>query len=142
LSFYRFLFFFSPHLASAGTEHNLSGWAWSDNIGWISFNSTNTNDATDYGVNENPDGTLVGYAWSSNIGWIQFGGLSGFPNGSGTQQKNAQVNGNNLQAGRKPFLQTGMVGTVGFRFLVLNTESILPELISSATAGVQTSSVG
>ena len=63
--------------AYAGTSP-LSGYAWSSNIGWISFNSgdgatvllSTTTNPTD-------PGTLVGYAWSSNIGWVKFGGLSG-----------------------------------------------------------------
>ena len=96
----------SPLFVRAGTEHNMSGWAWSSNIGWISFNCTNELNgcgSVDYGVNKNDDGTLTGYAWSSNIGWIQFGCppgatcLSGFPTGSGTQSMDAKVNGNNLQ---------------------------------------------
>jgi len=86
---------------SAGTEHNLSGWAWSSNIGWISFNCTNDNtcNGVNYGVNKNADNTLTGYAWSSNIGWIQFGGFStsDFPVGGGTQKENANINGNNLK---------------------------------------------
>ncbi|MBX4209423.1 hypothetical protein KW799_01895, partial [Candidatus Parcubacteria bacterium] len=93
---------FSPlfsHVAHAGTSDNVSGWAWSSNIGWISFNCTNDNSCgtANYGVNKNADDTLTGYAWSSNIGWIQFGGLAGFPTGSGTQGVNAQINGNNLK---------------------------------------------
>jgi hypothetical protein len=64
----------------------LSGWAWSSNIGWLSFNSTDTNTGNGgsgmstnaYGVflattTANPTiGTLSGYAWSSNIGWVSF----------------------------------------------------------------------
>lgn len=85
--------------ASAGTSDNVSGWAWSSNIGWISLNCTNesTCATVNYGVNKNNDNTLTGYAWSSTVGWIQFGGLSGFPSGSGTQAVNANVNGTNLQ---------------------------------------------
>ncbi len=83
--------FFVFEKVEAGAEHNVSGWAWSENIGWISFNSTNcdpNNDgesdgATDcppvetsianYGVNINPStGVFSGYAWSENIGWITF----------------------------------------------------------------------
>lgn len=90
--------------AVAGSAQNLSGWAWSSNIGWISFNSTNDHNANiagiqpstiNYGVNKDDNGNLTGYAWSSNIGWIQFGNLSGFPNG-GSVQQNAKLNGNNL----------------------------------------------
>jgi hypothetical protein len=63
----------------------LTGWAWSSNIGWISF------DGTGYGVYKNTDGTLHGYAWANprdevggtnNIGWLQFDPGSGFPTDS------------------------------------------------------------
>jgi len=60
--------------AKAGSTDNVSGWAWSENIGWINFNGSN------YGVNINPStGVFSGYAWSENIGWIDFGPISGFP---------------------------------------------------------------
>ncbi|MBL7045172.1 MAG: hypothetical protein ISR98_01050 [Parcubacteria group bacterium] len=72
--------------ASAGSVHNVSGYAWSDNIGWISFNCTDTSSCTtsDYGVNIATDGDMSGYAWSDNIGWISFNesDLSGCPSGS------------------------------------------------------------
>lgn len=56
------------------TSDNLSGYAWSSNIGWISMNCTNsgTCPTSDYGVNVDAAGNLSGYAWSSNIGWISF----------------------------------------------------------------------
>jgi len=77
---------------SAGAEHNVYGWAWSSNIGWISFNSincdSNGNGQSDgspvgcpvagtpmanYGVDMNySTGILSGYAWSSNVGWLTF----------------------------------------------------------------------
>jgi hypothetical protein len=99
LALLTFLALLVPAFVSAGTEHNLDGYAWSSTIGWVSFNCTNTDTcaSSDYGVNKNADGTLVGYAWSSNIGWIKFGGLSGFPSGGGTQSQNANVNGNNVK---------------------------------------------
>jgi hypothetical protein len=58
----------------AGTSDNLSGYAWSENIGWISFNCTNsgTCGTSNYGVNIAENGDLSGYAWSENIGWISF----------------------------------------------------------------------
>lgn len=101
-------FFLSPFAASAGMEHNLIGWAWSSNIGWISFNSTNDHNpdlggvqpsSVDYGVNKDASGNLVGYAWSSNIGWIKFGGFSqsDFPSGSGTREENANVIGGGVR---------------------------------------------
>ncbi len=75
---------------------NVSGYAWSENIGWISFNSKNCDrdgdgkadakppapaacpasgtDVADYGVNIDSSGnfTSPSYAWSENIGWVSF----------------------------------------------------------------------
>lgn len=53
---------------------NVLGWAWSENIGWISFNSkTDTQSSVEYGVKiSTSTGYLSGYAWSENIGWISF----------------------------------------------------------------------
>lgn len=93
------VFSVSVDRAFAATTDNISGWAWSSGIGWISFNCTNesTCGTSNYGVNMDSGGNLTGYAWSSAVGWIQFGGLSGFPTGSGTQATNVQLNGNNLK---------------------------------------------
>ena len=57
----------------ASKEDNTSGWAWSENIGWISFNSVSDGSSIDYGVSiDQATGKLSGYAWSENIGWISF----------------------------------------------------------------------
>ena len=55
--------------------NNVSGYAWSSNIGWISFNCLNTDTCptSNYGVDiDEATGDFSGYAWSSNIGWISF----------------------------------------------------------------------
>ncbi len=82
-SIYTFLFLVIaicvPVIADAGQSDRFKGWAWSSNIGWISFNCTNTDscDTIDYGVTiSNDNTTLSGWAWSSNIGWIDFSGVS------------------------------------------------------------------
>jgi len=61
----------------------LAGWAWSDNIGWISFNCESDN-SCDFSNPNQPIGYLVyantitgylgGYAWSDNMGWLNFDG--------------------------------------------------------------------
>ncbi len=81
-------------VVQAGGGDNLSGWAWSSNIGWISFNSTNHGDNTGYGVRQEADGSLSGWAWSSNIGWVSFNpaDLAGCPEGTCT----ARVTGNTM----------------------------------------------
>lgn len=45
-------------------EAALSGYAWSDTVGWISM------EGPGYGLSIGDDGTLSGYAWSDAIGWI------------------------------------------------------------------------
>src|SRR3989344_4900374 len=74
-----------PSKVSAANP-TLSGWAWSSNIGWITFD-TGAN-----AVQIASNGNMSGWAWSSNIGWIKFGG---FPNGSfpaGGANNNAKTN--------------------------------------------------
>lgn len=78
-------FFYFNFNVQAGTEHNLTGWAWSENVGWISFNSTNQGGGANYGLNVASgcisDCAISGYAWSEHIGWISFnsGDVAGCP---------------------------------------------------------------
>ena len=66
-------FFLPKQIAESGSEHNVSGWGWSETIGWISFNSTTSGEPVNYGVNVSlENGKLSGYTWSENIGWISF----------------------------------------------------------------------
>ncbi len=79
----------------AGSADNVSGFAWSENIGWLSFNCNNPElpsprCANNYGVNINPStGIFSGYAWSENIGWISFNvaDLGGCPPSGACQAK-------------------------------------------------------
>lgn len=72
-----FGFIVSIPLVSAAT---LSGWAWSSNVGWLSFNSSNANAGTgaSYVVSiatttaQPTLGAFSGYAWSPNVGWVSF----------------------------------------------------------------------
>jgi len=92
LIFIIVLTFFVFREVRAGSTDNVSGWAWSENIEWISFNSTNCDSDGDgfsdgtpvgcpsvgtpipnYGVDvDASNGIFSGYAWSENIGWISF----------------------------------------------------------------------
>ena len=67
-----FIFIISVSLAQAAS---LSGYAWSENIGWVKFSGAN------YGVMADADGDLSGYAWSENIGWIRFDPVGPYPYG-------------------------------------------------------------
>ncbi len=71
--------FQTPSMALASTAtSSLSGWAWSDNTGWLSFNSTDSGAGGSlYGVilatsTGSSIGTLSGDGWSPNIGWVSF----------------------------------------------------------------------
>ncbi len=69
---------FSFQTSFAGQEDKMNGWAWSSNVGWISFNCTNTDSCgiVNYGVDVDSFGNLSGYAWSSHVGWINFTGVT------------------------------------------------------------------
>ena len=74
------LLFNSGKLANAAASDNVSGFAWSETIGWISFNNTSGGGATSYGVNiDSATGNFSGYAWSENIGWIWFAPAGPYP---------------------------------------------------------------
>ena len=70
----------SATFAYADSPVPLSGYAWSSNIGWLSFNSS---DGATVSLSTTTTGCSVtsaclsGDAWSSNIGWVKFGGLAG-----------------------------------------------------------------
>ncbi len=79
-----FVAFISQVKADPLKPVDVTGWAWSSNTGWISFNCLNTGTCgtANYGVkvatssSVATSGTISGYAWSSNIGWIKFAGDS------------------------------------------------------------------
>ena len=70
------LCFFIQTLTAEGSlgPGSLTGWAWSSNVGWISFNCSDQKvcNTSNYAVNVDTAGNLSGYAWSSSIGWISF----------------------------------------------------------------------
>ncbi len=69
--------------SKAESGQQLTGYAWSSNIGWIGFDKVFME-----------GGSLRGYAWSPNIGWIQFSpSLSGPDGGSGVSISGNSVNG-------------------------------------------------
>ena len=82
----------------------VTGYAWSDIIGWINFNPANASClyTLDCGVNyNNGTGQLSGYAWSDNIGWVYFG-----PNKGNISASTAP---NNPQQWAKANIATGFV---------------------------------
>jgi len=87
LLFIIVLFFSILGSGSMQASGNIFGWAWTENIGWISFNNLGYGTCPgancipagggsyNYGVNIETNGNLIGYAWSENIGWIKFDSL-------------------------------------------------------------------
>jgi len=98
--------------ACSGNE-NVGGFAWSENIGWVSFNNETVDGvaggggSTCYGVNiDASNRKMSGYAWSENIGWISFNedSLNGCNGCSGaaclpTVDTNADGSGNHTITG-------------------------------------------
>ncbi len=64
----------SNYKVSHDGEGNISGWAWNDNIGWISFNCEDLGvcATSNYKVTITDKGEMHGWAWNDNIGWISF----------------------------------------------------------------------
>ncbi len=79
-SYVGFIPSFVGNQAEAGAGENVSGWAWSETIGWISLNNTTGGEAVSYGAHIDPmTGNMSGYAWSENVGWIKFNPAGPFP---------------------------------------------------------------
>lgn len=77
----------SSGLVVSTTGGNVSGYAWSDDDGWMSFSCSNdlSCNSVEYGVDIDPvTGLFSGYAWSDNSGWISFeqSDLIGCPSGT------------------------------------------------------------
>ena len=52
------------------TDSAVTGYAWSENYGWINLNPSTS------GVKNTTHGVLSGYAWGENLGWINFDGTN------------------------------------------------------------------
>ncbi len=83
---------------------NLSGWAWNDVIGWISFDSYTVGSPFTYQVVINPvTGDFSGWAWNDVIGWISFNcanpGTAGCNPGSGGSDYKVKTNWGALPLG-------------------------------------------
>lgn len=86
---FAFAFFSSVsplHTETVQAQTSSSNYAWSETIGWISFDCANAGvcGASNYKVSQAAGGALSGYAWSENIGWISFNAadVAGCPSGT------------------------------------------------------------
>tara|TARA_B100000508_G_scaffold60333_1_gene47176 strand:- start:212889 stop:214577 length:1689 start_codon:yes stop_codon:yes gene_type:complete len=71
---------------SPSVPKNLTGYAWSSTIGWVSLTCENAGVCgnSSYWVGVKNNGNIEGYAWSSNVGWISFNSAdtAGCPSGT------------------------------------------------------------
>lgn len=106
---------------TADNSYDVSGWGWSDTVGWVSFSceDSGTCGSIDYGVEVDGSGFLSGYAWSSNIGWVTFNSdeLSGCPQPA----CNARVDDGKLKGWAKALAANGN-GWDGFISLSSETD--------------------
>lgn len=74
----------TPNVSGGGGV--LSGWAWSENIGWISFSYITGGGTFPYNVSIDSAGEFQGWAWNDVIGWISFNCANDHdPNTAGVQ---------------------------------------------------------
>ncbi len=62
------LLLWSPSYVHSSNSIAINGYAWSDNVGWISMSGST------YGLSMDSNGNVTGYAWSDAIGWISANG--------------------------------------------------------------------
>jgi hypothetical protein len=139
---------------NAGKTHKISGWAWSENSGWLSmncFNSEVNSCATaDYGVDYDlKTGDVSGWAWSEYGGWVCFGktcaanGFATSPDGLATT---AKINTNGLISGWGMWLGLGADGwiklqgaasaaPVGSKYMCGNCTSLKTDVVPTKTCG-------
>jgi hypothetical protein len=60
------------HWVGADQSGPITGYAWSDTIGWIDLNCANTDTCPSmpFGFTSDGNGVVSGHAWSDNVGWI------------------------------------------------------------------------
>lgn len=94
-------FFIAPQETLSQTSQSITGYAWSETIGWISLNCSDlgTCGTSNYGLSIAVDGTISGYAWSEYMGWISANSadLSGCP----TAPCTTRMNGNSMEGWMK-----------------------------------------
>ena len=77
-------------IVESAVGDNVSGYVWSENIGWISLGGDNYGIKADTSnFSTGAQGALSGYAWSEHVGWISFnrtdtGNPPGAPFGTGS----------------------------------------------------------
>jgi hypothetical protein len=79
----------------APIEGDVKGWMWSNNIGWISLDSNET-EPVKVVANQ-----FQGYGWSESIGWINFAPIGPYP---GAPNNSVKINADNYEGEKYPLL--------------------------------------
>jgi len=80
-----------PNFGIANDDGSLSGYAWSDEYGWISFSGL----SPAYAVSIDATGDFQGFAWNDILGWISFNCLNDHNAGTGGVQSHCTADGFN-----------------------------------------------
>ncbi|OGG58169.1 hypothetical protein A2853_01480 [Candidatus Kaiserbacteria bacterium RIFCSPHIGHO2_01_FULL_55_17] len=98
----------------AGTRTPITGYAWSDTIGWFDLDCSNSGvcGANSFGISIDDTGNLAGCGWSDNIGWVSASpeDLTSCPSGSCT----ATLSGSNMLQGWMRVLAGGSAQSGGW----------------------------
>lgn len=118
----------------ADAEGNLSGFAWNDEIGWISFcgglNNSSCPGSIPYGVSiDKNTGFFRGYAWNDIVGWISFN-----CDQHGSCNPNYAVNTNWRSTSTVGYLESNTIDTL--------TTSTLQSIIWQGSCGLAGTNLG
>lgn len=113
----------------------LTGYAWNDQIGWISFNCVNHDgcDTSNYKVEIDADGNFFGYAWNDVSGWISFN----CANHGGCSESNYKVVTEWRSEPITGYLESAVFDTVAEGGVVLNSITWHGELPSGTSVDFQ-----
>jgi hypothetical protein len=78
------------HIAMAFQRASVTGFAWSENIGWVSHNHNDVGNLFFYGVDLNDEGNLIGWGWAKHFGWINYDPNGHYPAGNGLPDYSAK----------------------------------------------------
>ena len=80
------------------TDTVLTGYAFGENIGWVSLNCSNDSSCAtvDYKVSNDGSGILSGYAYGENVGWIKFDPSNGGVSINSSGEFSGQAYGENI----------------------------------------------
>src|SRR6056297_3103736 len=93
----------APAAAQFSSDVPLTGYAWSDNVGWIQFDAPGDPVVVEPDGDNNNMSDITGYAWNESasstatstlgVGWIKFGGLGTSPEGGSSDAQLNLLNG-------------------------------------------------